>query len=317
MQKTQPVPSFKISTDSEDAQVYETSLVADPATGMDFLAFSKAKANRNAFCFAQLAGAQRMLSGVWFAPDTEYVRQTPEGLIYTVLMDKEALKNAVIKHMKSYHSDNVTVEHGGNWVGNFKTIEVWIYEQEGQRSPIYGHTLEDLGYNPADIKLGTVFKTIWVEDEYFWNDMIVGEKVKGFSIGGLFDLTKVEASAKNYFSTQKQEPTVEKPEEKEAEKPAAPVVADTFSKEIADLKAQMTTLMEGFKSQAAEIEKVKAEKEVAEKALEAQKAETAKAIEEANKKPITPAVKTTPKQEFGNMEKPTVSVVIGGKVEQF
>ena len=326
MQKMQPVPKFKLSTNSDASLIYETSLVDNPATGANFLAFSKDgnDAIPNNLKFKEVGGAaQRMLSGVWFMPNTEYVRTTPEGLVYIVEMSEKDLFDATLKFLKTGYSA-VTVEHDGHWLFGFKDIEQWVYRGVGTTSPIFGHTLEDLGYNAADIPLGTILKTIYVGDEEFWNSQVVTGNVKGFSIGGLFDLTKVQEAATAMFSAAATEQPVSSNVTDEAPnvteeapnvtddqpKPTdiikeKPVTSDPY---IAVLTEQMSALHASLEEMRKQLDEAKANKD---------KEETFKANEIVKRNaPIVPNAIPLAKPVSPVTEGEFREVLIGNKIER-
>lgn len=198
------VKHFLMDTEEEDSNIYETSFVESPATGFDFLKFSnnEIKEHVKTLEFKKVEDKEykRMVSGVWFMPDTKYVRYSKEEGIYTVEFKRESLKNALIKYLKSDYANLVKVEHQGSYLEGFVSMEHWIYEDENTKSPIFGLTLADLGYDKSQVKAGTVFKTVYVQDEQFWNDEILTGKVKGFSIGGLFSLEEEKQVGIQQFS---------------------------------------------------------------------------------------------------------------------
>ena len=194
------VKNFLIDTESEDENIYETSFVSNPATGFGFLKFNKDEVKTLEFKQVQAEGYQRMVSGVWFMPDTKYLRYDKTNGIYTAEFKREALKAALLKYLKSDYANLIKVEHQGEYLEGFVSIEHWIYEDENTKSPIFGLTISDLGYSVDEIKPGTVLKTIYVEDEMFWNEQILSGNVKGFSISGLFGIEEETNAVKQYFN---------------------------------------------------------------------------------------------------------------------
>ena len=186
------LPNFLMTTESEDDNIFETTYTDNPAVERDFYFFNKQTKDRKQQSFQILdsknADYERVTSGVWMMPDTKYLRQTEEGDFYTVEFTKEDLFEALKKHLKTGYRDNTQLEHNGNNLVTFETLEYWVIKDENTLSPIYGLSLEDLGYKFEDIPVGTVMKTTYVSDEDFWNDYIMSGKVSGYSIGGLFTM---------------------------------------------------------------------------------------------------------------------------------
>lgn len=193
------LPNYVMTTEEDDQNIYETSFVENPATGFSFLKFNKDEVKT--LEFKQITtGYQRMVSGVWFMPDTKYLRYDKNNGMYTAEFKREDLKEALLKYLKSDYANLIKVEHQGEYLEGFMSIEHWIYEDENTVSPIFGLTISDLGYSADMIKPGTVFKTVYVESEMFWNEQILSGKVKGFSIGGLFSLEEENKALKQYFA---------------------------------------------------------------------------------------------------------------------
>lgn len=185
------LPNYLMSTDGEEDNIFETTYTDNPAVGFGFLMFNEAKEDRKQQAFKVIKDNEdyeRVTSGVWMMPNTRYLRQTEEGDFYTVEFTAEDLQKALKKHLKTGYRDNTQLEHDGYNMVTFETLEYWIIRDKDTVSPIYGLSLEDLGYNADEIPAGTVMKTTFVSDEDFWNDFILTGKVQGYSIGGLFTM---------------------------------------------------------------------------------------------------------------------------------
>ena len=186
------LPNFLMTTESDDDNIFETTYTEDPAVERDFYFFNNQKDNvkeqRFQILDSEVEEYERVTSGVWMMPDTKYLRQTEEGDFYTVEFTKEDLLETLKKHLKTGYGDNTQLEHNGNNLVTFETLEYWVIRDENTLSPIYGLSLEDLGYNFEDIPVGTVMKTSYVMDEQFWNDYILSGKVRGYSVGGMFTM---------------------------------------------------------------------------------------------------------------------------------
>ena len=191
------LPNYLMTVDGEDSNVNETSFVLSPATGKSFALFAEQSAVQEFKSFTEYSNYQRIVAGVWAMPDTKYYRNT-DGFEYTVEFTKESLKESLVKHLKSGKYDKVKLEHTGKALEGFTTIEHWVIEDDSTKSPVLGLSLTDLGYESGSIPKGTVMKSTYVSDIDFWNEYILTGKVKGFSIGGLFDMNL--APRKNVFS---------------------------------------------------------------------------------------------------------------------
>jgi len=192
--------------DSEDDEdnVLRTSLVSNPATQKLFAVFSKQENNPN-FDFKVVeptpenkqvvakGGFSRIISGVWFMPDTDYLRYDWEtGAFFTTRMERSELKKAVTNFSKNGLVNDFNTHHDTDSrpPEGLRTMEIWVLDDHKELSPILKNSIETLGYSAKDIPLGTVFMSVFVSNEQFFNDKILSGEVKGFSIEGFFKLSK-------------------------------------------------------------------------------------------------------------------------------
>jgi hypothetical protein len=261
--KNEEVKNFMLDTEDDFTNIYETSLVSNPATGMNFLKFKDdKKIEKLNFKQVDINGYQRMLSGVWFMPNTKYIRtkydEQGEPIFYTTEITEQGLYNALLKYLKSGNYDNFQIEHSGEYETGFYTMEHWIYKNPETRSPIFGLSIADLGYSEKDIKVGTVLKTVYVSDERFWNEQVLTGVVNGFSIGALFGLKENMQNKSTLFTdseniTQQVEKTVQNFKNSE-------IVIDTKNEEIIDVQDVVENVQEVEKvvdvEKVADVEKV-------------------------------------------------------------
>ena len=179
------IPNYKMTVDEDDVEnIFETSFVNAPATDRFFALF-----NKQTKVQLKQDQSQRIVSGVWMMPDTKYYRNDG-GYEYTVEIEREDLFKAYLKYLKNKKYETVKFEHQGQESTDFPVLEHWVLTDYAQKSPTFGFSLEDLGHTNEEIPLGTIFKTVYVPSEEFWNDYILTGKYNGFSIGGVFDLKK-------------------------------------------------------------------------------------------------------------------------------
>ena len=205
------LPNYLMNTEDLDSNIYETSFVENPASGFSFLKFNAQSGVKTLeFKQVEINGYKRMASGAWFMPDTKYLRYDAQRGYYTVEFTKDSLKDALLKYLKCDYANKIKVEHDGDFRSGFISMEHWIYEDENTKSPIFGLTAADLGYNPTDLKVGTVLKTVYISDEKFWNEEVLSGKVNGFSIGGLFTLEEEKSlGTMNFADVELSTPAVE------------------------------------------------------------------------------------------------------------
>lgn len=196
--------------DSEDDEdnVLRTSLVNNPATQKLFAVFEQQKNNPN-FDFKVVeptpenkqvvakGGFSRIISGVWFMPDTDYLRYDFETeAFFTTRMERAELKKAVTNFTKNGLVNDFNTHHDTDSrpPEGLRTMEIWVLDDHKELSPILKNSIETLGYSAKDIPLGTVFMSVFVSNEQFFNDKILSGEVKGFSIEGFFKLSKKKKS---------------------------------------------------------------------------------------------------------------------------
>ena len=201
MPKDIPQFNVKVGEDFDDEDnIIGTALVDDPATQKLFAIFSSDKVeNQLDFKITlptpeneqKVSGEngkfEQIISGVWFMPETDYPRSV-DGQLFTTSITREELKKAVSNFVKSGAANNFNIMHDGNPVEGLQTMEIWVLEKHDKRSPILNNSIEDLGYKKENIPLGTVFMTVFVENEKFFNEEILSGNLKGFSIEAFFIL---------------------------------------------------------------------------------------------------------------------------------
>lgn len=206
------IEEFLLGVDDEENgenAIYRTSLVANPATQKLFAVFSSQENNKNLDFkiippseeneqVIEKKGGQfeRIISGVWFMPDVDYPRYDwLTGEFFTTRMERSELKKAAIQFMKSSNVNTFDTHHDTRPLDGLQTLEVWVLDDHKELSPILKNSIETLGYDKKDIPLGTVFMSVYIRDEAFFKDKILSGEVKGFSIEGMFTLTKKQKEA--------------------------------------------------------------------------------------------------------------------------
>ena len=191
----------------DEENILMTSLVENPATKKLFAVFSDESTEKHKFQVLPTRPNQqvvtptdgkfeRIISGVWFMPDTDYPRirinEDGSSTTYTASMNKDELMLALKNFVKSRRMNQFDIMHNGESVAGLTTIETWMLYDHAMLSPVLLNSIEELGYTAQDIPVGTVFMTVFIENEQFFNDMILSGRVKGFSIEGLFNLSEKE-----------------------------------------------------------------------------------------------------------------------------
>lgn len=184
----------KFKLDAND--IFELSIVDNPASqakGLYFSATTKdntEKQDKLTFNVMNADTTKHTVSGVFFPVDKEIERYNENGTRYWVSMTKEAVFSMFEKYLRQGGS-YITVEHNDSECRYFPIVENWIIENESTKSPVYWHSLQDLGLDLTTAPIGTAMISIYINDTEFWEKYILNGKFS-FSIGGYFTLTPVE-----------------------------------------------------------------------------------------------------------------------------
>lgn len=206
-----PHYELEVGDDCNDNENFTaTSLVYSPATERKIQCFAKQdkpKSVVNVLKFQKMKGTdkmERIISGVLMMPDTKYYRNI-EGFEFTVSFTQQELKKALVNYLKSNSANTFDYEHDGSYLSGLVSIEHWVIVDKDTKSPVMGYSLQDLGYTADEIPIGTIMKTVYIESEDFYNQMIVSGNVQGFSIEGFFNLKQIlksDIQDVSQFSTQ-------------------------------------------------------------------------------------------------------------------
>ena len=172
------LPLYKATLSDEEEGMFMISLVDDPATESNFLAFSN---NDKVMTFSVADEEKRMVRGLVMSCDTPIYRIGPSGYEFYVYYDAETLRHMVERFLRNGFQNNVDTMH------NYQ-IEDGVYLQE-----IFIKDVAN-GINPKgfeDIKDGSVFAQYHVVNDEVWNRIKSGE-FKGFSLAGEFDVVPAE-----------------------------------------------------------------------------------------------------------------------------
>lgn len=176
--------------------IFELSVVDNPASkakGLFFSATSKdntEKQDKMTFNVMNADATEHTVSGVFFPADKKIERYDENGNLYLVSMTKEAVFSMFKKYLRQGGS-YITVEHNDSECKYFPIVESWIIKNESTESPVYWHSLQDLGLDLATAPIGTAMISIYINDTEFWEKYILNGKFS-FSIGGYFTLTPVD-----------------------------------------------------------------------------------------------------------------------------
>ena len=183
--KKKKTPLYEIKLDGPDQGVQFVSVVKDPAIEINWHAFS----TQTSLEFAQISEEKRMLAGPMLIPDLKIYRRDADGNEYDVFFSKETIELAAKKFFKSLNNLNINEEHGDTKVPGY-IVESWFVDSESDKSKKYGFSLPE----------GTWFGVIHIEDQDYWDTMIKGGKVRGFSVEGLMGLQQKQTHNMEKFA---------------------------------------------------------------------------------------------------------------------
>lgn len=155
------------------------SLVEFPAIETNWVALSEVK-------LSAINEERRMLYGPALIPEKYILRldkKTNEE--YYIYFDKETVYKCAHQFMLKNLHHNYTFEHEKK-VQGCTVVETWYKESEQDKSVHLG----------IDVPVGTWMVGTYVENDELWQDVKL-QKVKGFSIEGVFDNVVAEMSASN------------------------------------------------------------------------------------------------------------------------
>jgi hypothetical protein len=171
-----PIYELKISEEiKDDAEVSFIAFVDSPAIKRDFLAF------KESVKFEVVSEDQRIVTGPLMIPDQLIYRNSDKFGEHYVKFSAETIQAISIKFAKKGFHKNVNIMH----------------EEDLQVDDVtmFGSFISNtaMGIKPmsafADLPDGTWFGSFYVENQAVW-DMIKSQKIRGFSVEGMFDYEK-------------------------------------------------------------------------------------------------------------------------------
>lgn len=172
------IPVFDACIDNIEDGIYRISLVDDPAVESKFMFFSKQKEMK----YSIQDEEKRLVSGVLMRADFPIYRYDEDFGEYYIRYTKETIRGMAEKMMVDNTFNNVNIMHeDGTDVEGVNLVELFIKDSSKGISPA--------GF--PEIEEGSLFATYKVNNDEIWGKIKDGTFM-GFSIEGVFDLTKVE-----------------------------------------------------------------------------------------------------------------------------
>ena len=166
-----PVYEGKI-VDNEDGMIC-ISLVDEPATESNFVAFSSEKENIQ---FSIANEEQRMVFGLIMGANQPIYRRDKSGYEYYIIYRPETLRGMAEKYLKDGYQNNVDRMHDFNPVDGVNMVQIFIKDTEKGISPKGFEEFED----------GSLFGQFHVVNDEVWEQIKDGT-FKGFSLAGIFE----------------------------------------------------------------------------------------------------------------------------------
>lgn len=165
------------------------SLVDMPAVEKNFLCFSEEKQPVK----MKFDNSKHIITGVVCLADTPIYRYHPQMGEYYVVFTKETIQKMVEKFAKMDLFKSVNLQHDDEkFVDGVYMFESYITDKERGISPI----------EFSDIPDGSWVASYKVENEALWQEIINGNKLNGFSLQGMFDLTEQAFKSENTDKTE-------------------------------------------------------------------------------------------------------------------
>ena len=171
-----PIYELKISENiNDDAEVSTVAFVDFPAIKRDFLQFTEHTPMLN---FAIQNEDKRIVTGALMIPDQLIYRKSEKFGEHYVKFSADTIKDISIKFAKKGFQKNVNLMHDESLtVEGVTMFESFLSDKSRGIAPIAAF---------SDLPDGTWFGSFFVENNEVWQ-LIKDNKVKGFSVEGMFD----------------------------------------------------------------------------------------------------------------------------------
>jgi hypothetical protein len=168
----EPVIELDFNDLSEDSGMSAISFVERPATLTTWFRFSEEEKQFN----FEKDEMKRVVTGPVMLADTPIRRYDGEQR-YWVEFTADTIFKMRNKYFKEQKIHNVNENHNQNEVvDGVYMVESFIIDEK-TKTNLY-----------PDIPVGTWMASFWVEDEKYWNDVIMSDKFNGFSLEGNFGI---------------------------------------------------------------------------------------------------------------------------------
>jgi hypothetical protein len=162
--KKKKIKKYRIIA-NEDSEMNRISIVDKPAIEIGAMLFNNQKIN-----FSIVDKEKMELMGPAMIPNKEIIR-FDEKEPYFVVFEKRDIEEYLLKFQKRNSDFKINFNHSNKIVKSF-VKEIWIKESNEDKSNKYF----------PDLPIGTLFLTVKIEDEYFWEKEVKTDGFNGFSV---------------------------------------------------------------------------------------------------------------------------------------
>lgn len=172
------LPLYEATIIDENCGVFKVSLVTDPATEVDFVAFDE---NKPIVKFAVDNKVEHMVSGVIMLANSPIYRRTVDNFEYYITYSPDTIKMMAEKMIFDGVGSNVNIQHqDGSDVDGVNLTELYIIDREKGIAPDYF----------KDVPNGSLIGTYKVHNPDVWA-MIENGEVLSFSLEGVFQVEEM------------------------------------------------------------------------------------------------------------------------------
>lgn len=173
--KTKKLPVYDYIVNEDDQTgIFTTSVVKAPALEIDFTIskFSKEQDLTKVSSFAKDMD-KRTISGPLLIPDLYIYRNDQTKGEHYAKYSEKSIRIAHRKMMKNLYLGKVNIDHTMDASKKMYITECWMVDYpEMDKS-------KALGYN---LPQGSLFASVFVDDQVLWDDYILTGELKGFSV---------------------------------------------------------------------------------------------------------------------------------------
>ena len=255
----------KYSVVADSSEIYNISLVEEPAIEVDYVAFDKDKETKPNLKFIEDKQNEKfMILGPALVPDKNIYRNY-DGNEFYVSFSAECIEKLSYKFMKTCYGDGCFTKDHESFAQGCSLAESWIKTSENDKSVEYGF----------DCPIGTWFVAAKIDSIELWDSIKKGER-KGFSIESWVDLEEIiENKDKKENDMSKQKTNLETME-----------VNDGFWEKLKGIIAEAMGTSKDDKTVEDAVEEAKAEADPVEEVVEAEEQTPEVPVDEVAKEVI-------------------------------